>query len=226
MLAALILDFDGVIVDTEPLHHKALLEVLTPEGIAISWRNYLDDYIGFDDRDALKIAFLRAQRTLSEPRLADLVRRKAEVFARLAAQEGTPAYPGAVALIRQASGRVPLGLCSGAVRSDIDPVLAGLGLAGLFDAVVTAEDVPISKPDPASYDEAARRLESRLLRSPARRHVLAVEDTPAGIAAARGAGLSVLAVTHTHPAEKLSEATAVVNSLTSVTLEGLAAMLA
>ena len=60
MLKAVIFDFDGIIVDTEPLHYKAFQEVLVPIGLGYSWDDYLDRYLGFDDRDALREAFRSA----------------------------------------------------------------------------------------------------------------------------------------------------------------------
>ncbi|HEX5772981.1 MAG TPA: HAD hydrolase-like protein, partial [Geomobilimonas sp.] len=65
MLAAVIFDFDGIIVDTEPLHYKAFQEVLIPLGMGYGWDEYLGHYIGFDDRDAFREAFRRNGRALT-----------------------------------------------------------------------------------------------------------------------------------------------------------------
>ena len=131
------------------------------------------------------------------------------------------AYPGAVSLIEslRAAGR-PLALCSGALRSDIDPILAQLGIARRFDAIVSADDVRRSKPDPESYALAFARLSERyatLLTVPEKS--VAVEDTPAGIRSAKGAGLRVLAVTNSYGAGELAEAGWIVDSLENVRFE-------
>lgn len=213
MLAAVIFDFDGVIVDTEPLHYRAFQEVLEPLGFGYSWEEYLNRYIGFDDRDAFREAFASAGQAIASARLVELIRRKAEAFNRIISG-GVEPYPGVVDLILAVKKEVPAALCSGALRCDIDPILEQLSLSEAFNVIVTAEDVPASKPDPASYRLTVQRL-SELF--PARNilpaSVLAVEDTPAGIASARGAGLRVLAVTNSYPAGKLTTASSVVTTL-------------
>jgi beta-phosphoglucomutase len=220
MLDAVIFDFDGIIVDTEPLHYKAFQEILVPLGMGYSWEEYLERYMGFDDRDAFKESFSAAGRQLSAAELKTLMDDKAEAFLRIVAV-GVAPYPGVVELIRSISGTLPLALCSGALRSDIDPILAQLGLVGAFDALVTADEVAASKPDPESYRLAVQRLQElfpgRI--NPARS--LAVEDTPAGILSATGAGLRVLAVTNSYPEDRLTGACRVVTTLAGVDLEGL-----
>lgn len=208
MIAGLIFDFDGVIVDTEPLHHRAFEEVLAAEKMVMPWADYISLYIGFDDRDAFRARYKNSGRKLSDAKLAELIQRKAETFQRLVHATGVKAYPGVTELIARArEKKIPLALCSGALQSDIAPVLATLGLSDAFSVVVTAEDVEASKPDPACY-----RLTVERLGIEARRGV-AIEDTPAGIRAAKGAGLKVVAVTNSHGRDKLFGADRIVNTL-------------
>jgi beta-phosphoglucomutase len=106
-----------------------------------------------------------------------------------------------------------LAVCSGALRSDIAPILESLGIADCFDLIITAEDVARSKPDPECYRLTHTRLnEFRRLNLPPGR-VLAIEDTPAGITSAKGAGLRVIAVTNSYPAVHLSQADQIVDTL-------------
>ena len=126
-----------------------------------------------------------------------------------------------VELIRSISGNLPLALCSGALRGDIEPILLQLGLTEAFDAMVTADEVAASKPDPESYRVAVRRLQDIFPGKVDAAASLAIEDTPAGIASATGAGLKVLAVTNSYPRERLTGATKVVNSLAGIDLQGL-----
>ena len=114
---------------------------------------------------------------------------------------------------------MPVGLCSGALRSDIAPVLEKLGIGNAFSVIVTAEDTSKSKPDPAPYQLALKKLEIKDAAT-----ALAIEDTPAGIFSAKGAGLKVLAVTNSYDREYLMEADGVTDSLEHVdrmTLEDL-----
>ena len=92
MLAAVVFDFDGIIVDTEPLHYKAFQEVLAPFGFGYSWDVYLRNYIGFDDRDAFRETFRIAQREISAVELSRLIDRKAEAF-QSAIAAGVEPYP-------------------------------------------------------------------------------------------------------------------------------------
>jgi len=216
MLAAVIFDFDGIIVDTEPLHYKAFQEVLIPLGMGYGWDEYLGHYIGFDDRDAFREAFRRNGRELTADELHRLIGEKAEAFQKIIAT-GVEPYPGVVELICSLSGKFPVGLCSGALRSDIDPILAQLRLGNAFDCMVTADEVSASKPDPESYALAVRRLSEVFPeRSIIPAVCLAIEDTPAGIASATGAGLKVLAVSNSYPAERLVGVLKVVESLAGV----------
>lgn len=210
MIGALIFDFDGVIVNTEPIHHRAFQDVLAPENLVMPWADYVSTYIGFDDRGAFRLRYKNSGRKLDDSKLAELISRKAETFQKLVQVAGVKAYPGVVELIAKAKEKhIPVGLCSGALKSDIMPVLATLGLRESFDRIVTAEDVAASKPDPECY----RMIVSQLGVQP--RTAIAVEDTPAGIQSAKGAGLKVVAVTNSHGRDKLFGADRIV-----VTLEG------
>ncbi|MHB8783418.1 MAG: HAD family hydrolase [Desulfobacteria bacterium] len=214
---AVLFDFDGILVDSEPMHHRAFNEVLDPLGMAFPWKEYVETYMGFDDRDAFREAFRAKGIDLDDTNLAKLVSAKSEAFLR-GLRAGVTAYPGAVTLIETLSAAgTPLALCSGALRADIDPILAQLGVARRFDAIVSADDVRRSKPDPESYALAFRRLAetySSSLTVPGKS--VAVEDTPAGIRSAKGAGLRVLAVTNSYGAVELAEADWIVESLENV----------
>lgn len=224
MLKAVIFDFDGIIVDSEPLHFQAFQRLLQPLGAGYSWEEYVDCYMGFDDREAFTEACRASGVNLDEEMLGSLISAKAAVFQEVIASGVSP-YPGVVDLIRTLAGTVPLALCSGALRSDIEPVLGQLSLTTAFDCMVTAEEVPVSKPDPASYILALKRLQESFPEkgiSPS--DVVAIEDTPAGISSALGAGLHVLAVTNSYPAEKLGSACEVVSSLADIDLQFLQQM--
>ena len=221
MLSAVIFDFDGIIVDTEPLHYRAFQAILEPMGLGYAWEEYVNLYMGFDDRDAFREAFRVHGRTLVDHELDRLIDRKAAAFQEIISG-GVAPYPGVVELIKSIAGILPLALCSGALRCDILPILAGLDLSDIFDVMVTADEVSASKPDPASYALAVERLSSSFSgRKILPHHCIAIEDTPAGIASATGAGIPVIAVTNSYPAERLSGALKVVDSLAGITLTDL-----
>lgn len=210
---AVIFDFDGVIVDTEPLHYAAFQRVLEPLGLHFSWEEYVETYIGFDDRDAFKHAFSLKGTMLSQDELHKLIEQKAAFFQEVIRSD-VPAYPGVLNLISHLNAsKVPLAICSGALREDIAPILAKLGIADCFDIIVTADDVAASKPDPECYQLAFERLHSYHQNRFSKDATLVIEDTPAGISAAKAAGLTVCAVTNSYPADRLDQATFVTESL-------------
>lgn len=224
MLSAVIFDFDGIIVDTEPLHYRAFQAILEPLGFGYSWDAYVEVYMGYDDRDAFREAFRVRGADLEDRELEGLIARKAAAFLEIIAS-GVAPYPGVVELIRSIKESRPLALCSGALRSDILPILEGMDLSGIFDVMVTAEEVSASKPDPASYTLAVRRLAAAFPDRQIRPETcIAIEDTPAGIASATGAGVGVLAVTNSYPAVRLAGARRVVDSLADVNLADLEAL--
>lgn len=214
MISAVIFDFDGVIVDSERLHWAAFNAVMEPRGKTIEWPEYLETYIGFDDRDAFRCAFPN----LGKDELPQLIQAKAAAFQELLNDGGAAALPGSVELIQHLSGTIPIAICSGALKEDIFPIIGKLGVADAFDQIVTADDTHISKPDPAPYLLAKERL--RVTSG------IAIEDTPAGIASAKGAGLKVLAVTNSYPKELLKDADVIVDTLEGLTGERLTQLFA
>lgn len=221
MLNAVIFDFDGIIVDSEPIHYRAFQKVLEPLGSGFSWHEYIERYMGFDDRDAFREAFRTSGLLLTDEKLSELIALKAALFHEVAS-EGVSTYPGVIQLIKSISGTIPLAICSGALRSDIEPVLRMLSLAEAFDCMVTAEDVPASKPDPASYRLAIEKLQQIFpQRAITAAEAVAIEDTPAGISSAKGAGLWVVSVTNSYPAAELHFSDMIVASLAVITTEDL-----
>ena len=227
--AAILFDFDGVIVDSERLHHETMVAAMDGAGPATPWAFYREHLMGLDDRGAFAVLLRRAGLEPTPDEIRRRIAHKAELFAQHAAAGRVPAFPGAADLIRACAAAGPVGLCSGALRSDVDPVLAALDLAACFAVITTAEDVPASKPDPACYRLCVARLAAKF---PDRGIVpaacVAIEDTADGIAAARGAGLPVVAVATNLPADQLraAGAAAAVESLAGLTPARLAALAA
>jgi len=203
-----IFDFDGVIVDTEPIHFRAFQRVLEPLKLAFGWEEYVEDFIGYDDRDAFQAAFRRTGKELDLTTKNAMIQKKALEFRKLAMRADNLVYDGVRELIRECrDAGFKLGICSGALAKDIQCVLGRSDLLKEFEQIITADDVKASKPDPESYQLASARLGAGA------GWAVAIEDTPAGIASARSAGLSVVGVTNSHPAESLQEANRVVDSL-------------
>ncbi len=217
-LRAVVFDFDGVIVDSEPLHFRSLRDALRPEGVEITEEEYLRVYLAYDDREAIRLALEQHGERTDPARREDIEARKVEIFARLIPE--VPVFEGARDLVRALEEEMPLAIASGARHEEVDAILRGVGLRDAFETIVGAEDAERTKPDPAPYLEAARRLAAR---TPglAPGECVAFEDSMAGIAAALGAGMKVVGVAHSYPAEKLRSAHRVVDSLVGVDAGGL-----
>ena len=126
--------------------------------------------------------------------------------------------PGAVELVESVAAALPIGLATGSRACDVEAALnnlAGGRMAGLFQTIVTADEVENSKPDPATYAAAVKNLGV----DPSACY--AIEDSPEGIASALGAGLRVIGVAVMHDASKLSQAERVVSTLAGVSLDDL-----
>jgi len=209
-MRAVIFDFDGVLVDSEPLHYEALRRALLPEGVAVGEEEYARFYLAYEDREGIRIALERHGIPFDASRVETVARRKASVFETLIPR--VPFFPGARELVRALAPEVPLAIASGALRSEIEAILAAGLLRDAFAAIVGADDVSRGKPDPEPYLTALSRL-APLVPGIAPEDCLVFEDSMAGIVAARAAGMRVVAVTHSYPAARLTAAHHVVESL-------------
>ena len=219
MLRAVIFDFNGIIVNDEPIHFRLFQKVLGEEGIPLTEEDYYARYLGFDDRGAFIAGYRDHRRELSDTKLAELVDRKAAYYQE-AIRNHVEVFPGVKALVASLAQTLPLGVASGALRHEIETILSTIGLRNHFRAIVSAEDVSSGKPEPEIFLKTLLALNSRLdIGDIAAADCLVIEDSKEGVRGARRAGMKCLAVTNSHPAALLVEANAVVNSLEQVTLE-------
>jgi beta-phosphoglucomutase len=208
MIQAVFFDFNGVIVDDEPLQMEAYKEVLGHEGLTVTEADYYGS-LGMDDRAFVRAAYGRAERELTDETLARVIEGKTAAHRKLLEGE-LPLFPGVVNLIKALKRGHSLGLVSMARRTEIDHVLERAALASYFDTIVSAEDVTACKPDPACYNSGLellnrRRGESHII--PLRPdECLVIEDSPPGIRSARSAGMRTLGVTNTVTDRALREA--------------------
>jgi len=219
MTKAIVFDFDGVIVHSEPLHHRAFLQVAQRFEVDFDYDQYLRHYVGFDDRDGFRAMLARAPHPERYPSdddafVARLCQEKAEAFESMVTA-GIEPVPGILEFIgRVAEQKMPMAIASGATRRDIHLMLNKLGLTQCFGPIVTADDVRQSKPDPTTYQLAVVGLaKHRPELAIAPSDCLAIEDTPAGITAARDAGLMTLGLTTTYERGPLHEADRIICSV-------------
>ncbi len=199
MIKAILFDFNGVIIDDEPIQMRAYQEVLKAEGITLTEEEYYAS-LGMDDKTFVRAAYARAVLELPEEKLLELIERKTASHRKMIEKE-LPLFPGVVTFIKAAAREFTLGVVSMARRVEIEDVLKRASLKDVFEVVVSAEDVETCKPDPACYNrgflllDEQRRKAGRLNISP--HECLVIEDAPPGIASAREAGMRTLGVTNT-----------------------------
>ena len=210
---AVLFDFDGVIVNSEPLHFHAFHEVLADEDIDITEDEYYGELIGFDDKGAFRHVFAKHNRPLGPKTFLRVMTRKSETMMELIGARKYSALPGVEEFVRGLWRNYPLAICSGALREEIEAMLEGVNLRDCFRVIVAAEDVTVGKPDPQGYLLTAQLLGEKAKAALTPGDCLIVEDAPTVIRSVRAAGFKVLAVATSYPLEKLAEANYAVNSL-------------
>ena len=208
MIHAIFFDLNGVIIDDEPIHLKAYREVLVAEGISLSDEDYFAS-LGMDDPTFVRSAFARAGKPLSEETMPAIIARELALHRELI-KDDLPLCAGIVSFIREAARHCQLGVVSMAQRDEVNYVLARALVDKMMTLVVSAEDAPACKPDPACYQIALQRLnetrrKQRQLPLLAN-ECLVIEDSPPGIKAGRAAGMRTLGVTNTVPEAALRAA--------------------
>jgi beta-phosphoglucomutase len=219
MLRALIFDFNGIIVDDEPIHFELFKQVLAEEGIKLTEADYYARYLGFDDRGAFTAAYREHGRSLDEKLLTRLIDRKT-IYYQSEIRSKVRIFPGVEKLVTTLVPVLPLAVASGALRQEIETILSAAGLLKHFAVIISAEDVDHGKPEPEIFLKALARLNAQVEDGHPidAADCLVIEDSKEGIRGARRAGMKCLAVTNSHPMELLQEANAVVRSLEEVDL--------
>ena len=218
MIRGIIFDFDGVLANSEPLHFRAFKAVLEEEGFSLSEPDYYNKYLGYDDVGAFTAIAADSGRPLASEQVEPLVVRKAERLEALE-RDGSVLFPGARDAIVRMAVFGPIAIASGALRVEIERVLAREGLTEFFPVIVSAEDTPASKPDPAPYRTAVGRLAAASGVALAPGECVAIEDSKWGLQSARAAGLRTIGITHSYSAEALEGAELVIDHLDRLTAD-------
>jgi len=207
---AVAFDFNGTLSDDEPILLSVYQEMFAEHGRPLSEAEYFETLAGRSE-DAIIASWLGAEGDV----LAALVEERIDRYLARSGSGETVSASRRDALVYAAS-RVPVAVVSGAFRREIEPVLAGAGLDEYVSVLVAADDVEHGKPDPAGY-----LLALELLGGIAASDAVAFEDTEAGVASAKAAGLRCIAVVGTHPPDRLRLADELVAALDPAVLHGL-----
>jgi HAD superfamily hydrolase (TIGR01509 family) len=208
MIKAILMDFNGVIIDDEPLQLAVYRELLAAEGVEMTD----DDYhasLGMDDRTFVAAAFERKGKKADAAKVEEMVAAKFEKWKETVSAK-LPLFEGVDGFVEKMSREFSLGIVSMAGRNEIEFVLEKSGLDKFFSTIVTAADVTKCKPDPECFRIGFNRLDA--IRT-SQGHLpmthgecLVIEDSPPGVKAALAADLVALGVTNTVSADELRAA--------------------
>jgi beta-phosphoglucomutase len=218
-LKGVVFDMDGVIIESEHTHYSAICEAMGDK-MDQSYETFLTKCTGGDERFAMGRLAELSGIEYDESLFQEWSRKKAVAYQRLVGESAT-AMPGAVELVCSVAEKLPIGLATGSRRSDVDAafeVLAGGRLKRVFQSIVTSDDVPKPKPDPATYARAVDGL------GVPPQNCLAIDDSPNGVSSAKKAGVKVLGITAIHDTSSLKEADIHLPSLESLNLNDLISM--
>jgi HAD superfamily hydrolase (TIGR01509 family) len=225
MIKAILFDFNGVIIDDEPIQMSAYKQVMAPYGIELTDENYYAA-LGMDDRAFVRAQFAREGKELTEEAMIAVIEAKSEMHHELI-RERLPLFVGVETLVRSSARFFDIGIVSMARRVEVDYVLERSHLNNLFKVIVSAEEVSQHKPDPACYRRGIEKLNlyrvTMGMRSLLAGECLAIEDAPPGIESARAAGMRTLGITNTVSSDQLRGAGAdvVSTSLADWTVEAI-----
>jgi HAD superfamily hydrolase (TIGR01509 family) len=217
MIKAILMDFNGVIINDEPIQMAAYQEILREEGIDLTEEDYYGS-LGMDDKTFVAAAFERAGKKADAEKIESIRRAKSAKWKDIVLTD-PPIFDGLENFIEKMSRDFSLGIVSMASRQEIELVLEKAGLAEFIDTIVSAEDVSNCKPDPECYRIGFRQLDAVRVVSGhlpmTHEECLVIEDSPPGIVSARLADLPALGVANTvdHAELRKAGATAVAKDL-------------
>jgi beta-phosphoglucomutase len=200
---AIVFDFNGTLSHDEPILCEIFMELFAEHGKPLSAQTYFDVLAGLSDPEIVRTWLGR-----DHPDVDEVIEERIRRY-RTAVADGSSVPPELREAVRFAAERVPLAIVSGASRAEIEPVIAAAGIAECFSAIVPAEDVSRGKPHPDGY----RRAHALIGQDIDAGDVLAMEDTEAGVASAKAAGMRCFAVLGTLSPERLSQADEIVERI-------------
>lgn len=208
MIKAILMDFNGIIIDDEAIQMRAYQEILANEDIALTDEDYYSS-LGMDDKTFVAAAYERVGKQPETNKVLEITQEKTRRWREVVA-DNVPLFEGVENFVRKMSEEFALGIVSMAKRDEVLFILEKTGLTDCFTVIVSAEDVANPKPDPECYREGFRLIDLARIakgRLPmTHEECLVIEDSPPGANAGKAAGLPVLGVTNTVLADELRAA--------------------
>jgi beta-phosphoglucomutase len=200
---AVIFDFNGTLSDDEPILCAIFRELFAEHGKPLSAEEYFDRLAGLSDPEIVRTWLGR-----DHPAVEEVIAERVSRY-RAAVSDGSSIHQEVREAVRYAAARVPVAVVSGAALAEIAPVLTAAGLRDAVTAIVSADDIVEGKPNPEGYLRALELLDDDIQAD----SVVVLEDTEAGVAAAKAAGMRCFAVLGTLEPVRLAEADEVVQAI-------------
>lgn len=215
MFEAIIFDFDGVILDSEPIHYEACCSVFNHIGLTLTYDEYTEKYIGLSDKEMFPQLLMDKGYNFSLDEINSFINKKIETYADIInSRDQLPIISGVDQYICDViQGTKKMAICSGSTKKEVVTVLKKLKqgkLQSYFNTIVTAEDVKFGKPSPEGYLLTAKQL------GVPTNKCLVIEDSPYGVEAAKAAGMYVIAILTTHERRQLQRADKIADDFTNL----------
>jgi beta-phosphoglucomutase family hydrolase len=214
--AAVIFDFDGVVIDSHSAHERSWFMLAEEIGQSLSSEQFTAT---FGQRNETILPLLGWAAADDTQKIKELGDRKEVLYREILAKEGIDPLPGVLGLLKalKAAG-IPTSVGTSAQLKNVECVFGLTGMADLFTAVASSEDVTRGKPDPEVFLKAAAKLGIEPT------NCIVIEDAHVGLRAALSAGMKAVGVTTTHSRESLATENPhrIVDSLAELSPENLA----
>lgn len=215
MFDAIIFDFDGVIINSEPIHYEACFYVLNGIGYKLTFEEYMEKWLGLADKEVFPKLLKDKGYDFTSPQITKLINEKIKRYNYIINNcENLPLIPGVIQFIANAiTLNKKIAICSAAAKSEIFAVLNKLTPENFhlnFDAIISSNDVITNKPSPEGYLLAAKRLGMDVS------NCLVIEDSPHGIDAAKSAGMYVIGLLTSHEESQLLKADKITKDFTTL----------
>jgi beta-phosphoglucomutase len=217
MIKAVIFDFDGTVFDSEPMHFDAHSKALKERfGLSLEYPFYLQHYAGISDQKALPKILTEHDIDISDMDMDELIRFKKSFYTKhIEKTVSIPSIAGLPEFLTWLKTRYPIAICSNSTRAEIDTSFTKIEQGNLrqhFETIVSADMVYAPKPSPEGYLFTAKKLGVKS------EECLVFEDSPPGITAAKAAGMTAVGLLTTYPAERLTQADAVIADFTEANI--------
>lgn len=215
MIKAVIFDFDGVIVDSEPLHLRAFQRTVETLGLKLSPTDYYSRYLACDDKTFFRKFLEDNGQQGTEREIARLIEEKGVCFEEMIGED-IRIFPGVVKFLEAIRGKFHTAIGSGALTGEINPILERKGLSEFFGFVIGADDTENPKPSPEVYLKCLERLRRDYDGTITAAQCVVFEDSPHGVLAAKGAGMRCVGITNSCSGDELALADRVTGGFSEI----------